>query len=239
MTCHGFQLSTIFRTRHSERSSSCRLSNEFVSVCFQTSLAAPVLPVILIRSRPAGPSKHTRSHNTVGSGRCHMRRQQAIEAELHRFRQTHPPPVQGASWEMRDLLNRIHNELFDPVLNVQILKTRCRISDHNVSCRFKHELLAYNGLYAELFGMQAAGYRWLLVMRFQGPLQPGELSGTVHHAHHRIIPFGVPEPDRSARRVGLAGNWRRERLQRAAPPSRRMPSDRSGSPRRAGCRGIA
>ena len=69
-----------------------------------------------------------------------MPQRQRMEAELDRFRQAIPGPAEGVTWHVRALLNRIHEEVFDPALNVRTLRARCRVTDHNISCRFKHEV---------------------------------------------------------------------------------------------------
>ena len=80
-----------------------------------------------------------------------MLRQQAIESELQHFSQSHPPAIQGVSWQVRNLLNCIHDELFDPDLNVKTLKSRCRMRDNNISCRFKYEMgISINAYIASL-----------------------------------------------------------------------------------------
>lgn len=69
-----------------------------------------------------------------------MTAHQRIRAELDRFRAAHPPPERKVSWQVQECLKCIHKDPFDPALNVKTVKVRCRISDNNVSCRFKHEM---------------------------------------------------------------------------------------------------
>lgn len=85
-----------------------------------------------------------------------MRKREKIEVELDHFRESHPPPVQYTSWEVRYLLNHIHDELFDPALNVQVLKQRCHIRDNNISCRFKYEMGISIRRYIESLRLEAA-----------------------------------------------------------------------------------
>jgi AraC-like DNA-binding protein len=79
-----------------------------------------------------------------------------IDAELRRFREVHPPPIEGVSWQVRELLRCIHQHLFDPSLNVGELKARCRMRDHNVSCRFGYEMGVSIKAYIESLRLEAA-----------------------------------------------------------------------------------
>jgi AraC-like DNA-binding protein len=79
-----------------------------------------------------------------------------IDAELRRFREVHPPLVEGVSWQVRELLRCLHEHLFEPSLNVRELKTRCRMRDHNVSCRFGHEMGVSIKAYIEALRLEAA-----------------------------------------------------------------------------------
>jgi AraC-like DNA-binding protein len=127
-----------------------------------------------------------------------------IQAELDRFRETHPCSVQEATWHVRALLNRIHEEAFDPTLNVRTVRARCRIGDHNISCRFKYEVgtsikdyienlrldaaraLLQNGAFSAAEVAQGVGYGNLqtfyraFVRRFR--CTPGELRRAAHRA---------------------------------------------------------
>jgi two-component system response regulator YesN len=85
-----------------------------------------------------------------------MWRQEEIGGHLDRFRQTHAAPIEDTSWHVRQLVNCIHEELFDPGLNVKTLKSRCRVRDHNVSCRFKHEVGRSIKEYLESLRLDAA-----------------------------------------------------------------------------------
>jgi AraC-like DNA-binding protein len=85
-----------------------------------------------------------------------MLRTHAIEAELQQFRQACPPPLCGASWQVRKLLDALHVSVFDAAVNVQTLKDRCRIRDNNVSSLFKHEMGTSMKAYQEALRLEAA-----------------------------------------------------------------------------------
>jgi AraC-like DNA-binding protein len=78
------------------------------------------------------------------------------EAELRRFREalTCPPP--NLSWQVRKLIERMHADLFDHTLNVRSLRARCRLSDNNVTSRFKNEVGVPMKVYLETLRLEAA-----------------------------------------------------------------------------------
>jgi AraC-like DNA-binding protein len=59
------------------------------------------------------------------------------------------------------LLRTIHEELFDPLLSVQSLKSHCGTQDHNVSSRFRREVGTSIKTYIETLRMEAAAV-WLI-----------------------------------------------------------------------------
>jgi transcriptional regulator GlxA family with amidase domain len=75
---------------------------------------------------------------------------------LERFLARHPAPTQGTSLHVRGVLTCVHDQLFDPRLTVEEVRTRCRITDHNISCRFKHEVGVSIKRYIERLRLQAA-----------------------------------------------------------------------------------
>ncbi len=85
-----------------------------------------------------------------------MWRRPEIDAELRGFRQTHPPPIESVSSQVRTLLNQIHQGLFDASLNVKTLKSRCRIRNNNISCYFKLETGTSIRNYIESLRLEAA-----------------------------------------------------------------------------------
>lgn len=82
-------------------------------------------------------------------------KQSHIDAELDRFLADVAEPG-NLSRELREVLEHIHTHLFDPDLNVQSLKTRCRIRDNNISCRFRHVLGITIKEYIETLRLNAA-----------------------------------------------------------------------------------
>jgi two-component system response regulator YesN len=82
-------------------------------------------------------------------------KQSDIEAELDRFLAEVSEPG-NLSREIREVLEHIHANLFDPDLNVQSIKRRCRIRDNNISCRFRHVLGITIKEYIETLRLNAA-----------------------------------------------------------------------------------
>lgn len=86
-----------------------------------------------------------------------MIRNPEIESELQRFHLAHAPSTHGTSCHVRDLLHAIHETLFDPRLNVRLLKSRCRIRDNNVAYHFRDETGVSIKEYIEDLRIEAAG----------------------------------------------------------------------------------
>lgn len=69
----------------------------------------------------------------------------ALKAAFEATRECGESPNAGGGARRRSrcverLLNAIHEEIFDPLLSVQALKTRCGIQDNNISSRFRSEV---------------------------------------------------------------------------------------------------
>jgi AraC-like DNA-binding protein len=80
----------------------------------------------------------------------------SCEEELRQFLAAQTPSLVGVSRPVRELLESIHDRPFDQTLSVQALKKRCRISDNNISCRFKHEVGVSIKEYVETLRLRAA-----------------------------------------------------------------------------------
>lgn len=85
-----------------------------------------------------------------------MNSDSTIPSRLAQFLYSHPARSAGASRDVQDLLRRIHTELFDPGLSVKTLRARCRVGDHNISCRFRQELGVTIRDYIESLRLEAA-----------------------------------------------------------------------------------
>lgn len=107
-----------------------------------------------------------------------LTRQSQIEAELDRFCAEHQPDDKELPREVREVLNYIHCNLFDPDLNVQTIKSRCRIRDNNISCRFRFEMGVTIKEYIESLRMEAA--RWLLERGCIGVFDVAQFVGYYH-----------------------------------------------------------
>lgn len=107
-----------------------------------------------------------------------MMEQARIEAELDRFCTKHQPNNQDLPREVREVLNYIHRNLFDPDLNVQTIKSCCRLRDNNISCRFRFEMGITIKEYIESLRMEAA--RWLLERGCIGVFDVAQFVGYYH-----------------------------------------------------------
>jgi two-component system, response regulator YesN len=107
-----------------------------------------------------------------------LAKQAQIEAELDRFRSERQPDGNELSREVREVLVHIHRNLFDSDLNVQTIKSRCRIRDNNISCRFRYEMGSTIRDYIESLRMEAA--RWLLERGYIGVFDVAQLVGYYH-----------------------------------------------------------
>jgi len=78
------------------------------------------------------------------------------EEVLCEFLLTKQPPHEDLPREIREILGQIHQNLFDAQLNVRFLKSRCRIRDNNISCRFRCLVGMTIKQYVEALRMEAA-----------------------------------------------------------------------------------
>ena len=98
--------------------------------------------------------------------------------QLRDFLAMHPPATKPLSRPVRDVLDTIHARVFDPTLSVHELKRHCRISDNNISCRFKYEVGISIKVYVELLRLRAARH---LLSRDE--LSIAEVAQTVGYAY--------------------------------------------------------
>jgi transcriptional regulator GlxA family with amidase domain len=82
--------------------------------------------------------------------------QRKVEHRLTAFREAHPAPAHGVSPPVLSVLRAVHDGMFDPRLNVADLRTRCGISDHNISSYFKFEVGVSIKHYVEGLRLDAA-----------------------------------------------------------------------------------
>lgn len=101
-----------------------------------------------------------------------------LEAELRRFQECHTPPLDGKSWHVRRLLLCIHERLFDHRLNVNNLRRHCCVRDHNISCRFKHEMGVSIKRYIEDLRLDAADF-----LLQHGAFSAAEVAHAVGYSH--------------------------------------------------------
>jgi transcriptional regulator GlxA family with amidase domain len=79
-----------------------------------------------------------------------------IEVELDRFLseiRTIPPELPP---QVRQVLLYVHEHLFNPDLNVNIIKARCSLRDNNITMRFRHHVGVGLRDYVERLRLEAA-----------------------------------------------------------------------------------
>lgn len=79
-----------------------------------------------------------------------------IDKLLDDFRLEHRASDTDLPREIREILDHINVALFDSRLNVRFLKTRCRMRDNNISCRFHYVMGATIKEYVEGLRLEAA-----------------------------------------------------------------------------------
>jgi AraC-like DNA-binding protein len=93
---------------------------------------------------------------SVCHSRRHFTKQMLIEEELKKFRLAIDLKPVGISGEVWSMLSYVHENLFDPMLNVNAVKARCGIRNHNVATRFRGSIGMGVRDYIEWLRMQAA-----------------------------------------------------------------------------------
>lgn len=63
--------------------------------------------------------------------------QESIESELLRFKEESRPDVSHLPRDAAEILRFIHDNVFDPVLNVKTVKRACAFRNNNVTTRFR------------------------------------------------------------------------------------------------------
>ncbi len=109
-----------------------------------------------------------------------VRLQQEVQDDLDRFRLERKPRGVELPPKVSAVLQCIHEDLFDPGLNVKTLKQRCGIQDNNISCLFKFALGATIKDYIDSLRMEAADL--LLQNRKLGVLDVAIWVGYEHPA---------------------------------------------------------
>ncbi len=76
---------------------------------------------------------------------------------LKQYREQERPPLEQHSREIRELVTCIHGKLFEPGLNVKMVRELCRIRDNNISSRFRRAMGQGIKAYIDNHRMAAAG----------------------------------------------------------------------------------
>ena len=82
--------------------------------------------------------------------------QKQIQHALRGFAAGQMPETTGMSREIQEILQGIHQDLFDPDLSLKSLRVRYRIRDNNISSRFRHAVGTILQKYIESLRMAAA-----------------------------------------------------------------------------------
>lgn len=67
-----------------------------------------------------------------------------------------PTPSRRWSPSVERALNIVHEQLFNPNINVKVLKEQCKLHDNNFSCQFRHEVGVSMKSYIDLLRMYVA-----------------------------------------------------------------------------------
>ena len=83
--------------------------------------------------------------------------QNSLDRQLQRFQQEQSIDVTDCPQDVRSLLDCLHQSLFQPELNVGVLKAKCQIRDNNITSRFRLATGLTIKQYIESMRMKAAG----------------------------------------------------------------------------------
>ena len=86
-----------------------------------------------------------------------LEKQERMEAVLDEFRRTLGEVPEELPWEMRQILEHVHENLFDAELNVSSVRRKCRLRNNNISTRFRCSVGLGLRDYIEAARMEAAG----------------------------------------------------------------------------------
>jgi|GEM_PF-2246488 len=84
--------------------------------------------------------------------------QARIDRELRELARKQRPELEGLPRDLREVLVCVHEHLFEPDLNVKLVKERCRIRTNNVSSRFRWRIGIGLRDYIESRRMEAADH---------------------------------------------------------------------------------
>lgn len=87
-----------------------------------------------------------------------VEQQNRIDRELRAFSHQLRPPTQHLSRELREVLDCVHEHLFDTGLSVKTVKVRCGIRTNNISSRFRWRMGIGLRDYIEARRMEAADH---------------------------------------------------------------------------------
>jgi AraC-like DNA-binding protein len=66
-----------------------------------------------------------------------LEKQERMEDGLDDFRRSLTELPEDLPWEMREILEHVHENLFDSDLNVSAVRRECRLRNNNISTRFR------------------------------------------------------------------------------------------------------
>lgn len=86
-----------------------------------------------------------------------LEKQDRIEHELEEFLEEISGAPDSLTWEIREVLAHVHDNLFDSALNVGSVRRECRLRNNNISSRFRCSVGLGLREYIEAARIEAAG----------------------------------------------------------------------------------
>jgi len=86
-----------------------------------------------------------------------LEKQERMENDLDDFRRRLTDVPEDLPWEMREILEHVHENLFDSDLNVSTVRRDCRLHNNNISTRFRCSVGLGLRDYIEAARIEAAG----------------------------------------------------------------------------------
>jgi AraC-like DNA-binding protein len=86
-----------------------------------------------------------------------LNQQESIDSELLRFKQESRPEASHLPHDVAEILRFVHDNVFDPLLNVKTVKRECSFRNNNVTTRFRALMGIGLREYIETLRLEAAG----------------------------------------------------------------------------------
>ncbi len=127
----------------------------------------------------SAPSDHSVAHSCVAVSK-HSRLPPDDVSGILKTGPSSRPAWRHAELSVRvkEVVECIHHNLFDPQLSVKSLKTKCKIRDNNVSCQFKCETGIYLHSYIAMRRLETA-----VILLHDSHLSIAEVADRVGYRH--------------------------------------------------------